>query len=112
MMEFRVTPPDEKEKLNEREKARALLLKHLTVKKGTFFVNKEGRLCGSQTVDIRGAKKFFEGVNAFISDSIGKEAARLLSDRTKRGDLDEETLRLWQKTARDRHPWLTLVPGQ
>ncbi|MBI1918222.1 MAG: hypothetical protein HYS12_26315 [Planctomycetes bacterium] len=110
---IRVTRPDEKEKLNEQEKKlRALLLKHLTVKKGTFFVNKEGRLCGTQTVDIRGAKKFVEGINASISDSVGEEADRLLSDRTKRGDLDEETLRLWQKAARDQHPWLTYEPGQ
>src|SRR5262249_10869744 len=112
-IEIRVTPPEQKEKLDEQQKKlHALLVKHLTVKTGTFFVNKEGRLCGSQTVHLRGAKKFFEGINAFISDSVGKEADKLLSDRTKRGDLDEETLRLWQKAARDRHPWLTLEPGQ
>ncbi len=113
-----VIPPAEKEKLDEQaKKFRDLLLKHLTVKKGTFFVNKEGRLCGTQTVDIRGVKKFVDRINmsisdTLISDTVGEWPARLLSDRTKRGDLDEETLRLWQKAARDRHPWFTYEPGQ
>jgi hypothetical protein len=108
-----LTPPEEKEKLSERDKKlRAHLIKHLTVKKGTFFVNKQGRLCGTQTVTVHEAKKFVEGLNDYISEAVAEMAEKGLADRTKGARPDEETLRLMQKAARAKHAWLAFEPGQ
>jgi hypothetical protein len=108
-----LTPPEEKEKLSERDKKlRAHLIKHLTVKKGTFFVNKEGRLCGTQTITVREAKKFVEGLNDYISENVAEMADKALADRTKGARPDEETLRMMQKATRDKHAWFTFEPGQ
>jgi hypothetical protein len=108
-----LTPPEEKKNPTEFDKKMVPhLIKHLTVKKGTVFVNKDGRLCGTQTITVRGAKKFVEGLNDYISENVGESAEKKLADRTKRGGEDEETLRLWQKAAQDKHAWFSFEPGQ
>src|SRR5439155_11377746 len=106
--------PKEGEKLSEEDKKfYALARKHLRVRKGTFFLGKQGALCGSQVVTVREARKFVEGINGLISDGVAEMTSKALGDKTKKkGNLDEETLRLLQKAARDRHQWITFEPGR
>jgi hypothetical protein len=107
--------PDKNKKPSEKEKKiYDLLGKHLTVRKGTFFLDKDGSLCGSQEVTIRQAKAFVRGINDMISAEVGSTVDKALADATKKqtGFYDEETLKLMQKAIKDKHQWIHFEPGR
>jgi hypothetical protein len=120
--------PYKNQKASEKEKKLLDLLgKHLTVRKGTFFLNKEGSLCGSQEITIRRARAFVRGLNEMISaDDVRKwltfgngmadkpPPRKALADATKKqqGFFDEETLKLMQKAVKDKHQWIHFEPGR
>src|SRR5262249_41707335 len=58
--------------------------KHLTVRKGTFFLDKNGSLCGSQEITVRQARAFVRGINDMISADVGSIADKALGDATKK----------------------------
>lgn len=94
-----------------------LLAKHLAIRNGEFFLNKEGKLSFSQTITVTNAKELVEAINASTSEAFAQFAAEgLAADRTKekgRWELwDEESLRLIQKAAQEKHPWVRLEPGR
>jgi hypothetical protein len=107
--------PDKDKKPSEKEqKVYDLLTKHLTVRKGTFFLDKNGSLCGSQEITIRQAKAFVRGINDMISAEVGSMADKALGDATKKqtGFYDEETLKLMRKAVKDKHQWIHFEPGR
>jgi hypothetical protein len=100
------------EKATEKEKQQAeLFRKHLSVKKGPFFLNKDGALCGSQVLTIREAKKFIEGVNQIISEEAAEAAEKQLKGTIPR-KFDVETLKMWQNSLKNKHQWVTYEPGR
>jgi hypothetical protein len=107
--------PDNDQGASEKEKKLLdLMVKHLTVRKGTVFLNKEGSLCGSQEITIRQARAFVRGLNEMISAEVGSMAEKALADATKKqqGFFDEETLKLMQKAVKDKHQWIHFEPGR
>ena len=107
--------PDNDQGASEKEKKLLdLMVKHLTVRKGTVFLNKEGSLCGSQEITIRQARAFVRGLNEMISADVGSTADKALADATKKqqGFFDEETLKLMQKAVKGKHQWIHFEPGR
>jgi hypothetical protein len=92
---------------------RALLRKHLVIRKGGFFLDAEGKLGGYQTVTIRDRGKFVPELNRRISQSMAGVAARGLADPKGRGAVwDEESLRLVQRACTKEFPWVQIEAGR
>jgi hypothetical protein len=104
--------PDKNQKVSEKEKKLLDLMgKHLTVRKGTFFLDKNGSLCGSQQITIRQARAFVRGLNEMISaDDVRKWLTEALA--LGEGFFDEETLKLMQKAVKNKHQWIHFEPGR
>lgn len=101
------------EKVDPKRKQRdAFLRKHLHIGDRSFFVTKDGALCGTQVVQVRELKQFIQGINSWISEEFVTAAENQLKDATRRRDADVETLQLWQKTAAEKHAWVSVEPGR
>jgi hypothetical protein len=81
-----------------------LVGKHVTIKNGAFYTRADGKLCGYQTLTVRDASKLVAGVNGMISEAMasGKPA----------DSVDEASLDLLRRAARDKHAWVKLEPGR
>jgi hypothetical protein len=93
---------------------RAMLRKHLVVRNGAFFLDKDGKLCGYQTVTVRDRDKFAAGLNAQTSAGMTAFATQALADpkTVPRGWWDDESLRLVQQAGRMQFAWFRLEPGR
>jgi hypothetical protein len=92
---------------------KAMLRKHLVVRNGTFFLDKDGKLCGYQTVTVRDRDRFAADLNAQTSAGMADFATRALADPKTRGSWwDDESLRLVQQAARKQFAWFRLEPGR
>ncbi len=109
---FQLVPEEGKQLTEKEQQILALIRKHLTVRRGTFFIDGEGRLCGAQVISIREARQFVRTVNGMISEVVAADAEKALGDTTKRGGVDEATLRLQLQAARERHAWIHFEPGR
>jgi hypothetical protein len=110
-----------KEDRKETREAIALLQRHLTIRKGSFFFDKEGRLCGTQTIVVRQVHKLIETLNERIAqqvmatadEGLGLERSKLEPDMRERwADCDDESLRILRRAARAKHRWLRLEAGR
>jgi hypothetical protein len=97
----------------EQKEFREFLRKHLTIRKGVFFSDPDGRLNGYQFLEVRNARKFVAQANDRISWFLAESLSERMSnpDRTK-DDIDEESLKLILKAAREKHRWFDLKPGR
>jgi hypothetical protein len=105
--------PEEKHSAEEKQLLE-FFRKHVTIEKTTFFVNGEGKLCGTQTVLIRDRSKFVEGINALLSKELGKSADRALEQEKKGKHVpDIELYRALHQAASDKtYAWVRLEPGR
>jgi hypothetical protein len=101
-------------KFGEKEKVfQALLRQHLKIAHATLFMNKEGKLCGSQIIEVRQLGKFVEAINALISAEFTQLAKEKLGDEKNRGkDWDVQSLRMVQKAASESFPWIRIESGR
>jgi hypothetical protein len=91
---------------------KTLFRKHLTVKNGAFFLNKEGKLCLSQALTLRDRDKFVKELNALLTADMAADVADQLADPEKRGVWDEESLRMIQQACTKQFQWVRLEPGR
>jgi hypothetical protein len=104
--------PQERE-TNEQKEFREFLRDHLTIRKGGFFSDPDGRLNGYQFLEVRDARKFVARANDRISAFIAKSLSeRMAKPERPEDDIDEESLELILKAAREKHRWLDLKPGR
>jgi hypothetical protein len=97
----------------ETKRFKAMLRVQLVIANGALYRNKEGKLCGYQTLTIRDGRKFIDDLNNYLAPHLGHLAAEMLDNPDKRSDvLDEQTWRLIQKAANGRFPWLEIEPGR
>jgi hypothetical protein len=91
-----------------------LVGKHLKIHKGAFFLDKDGRLCAYQTLNIRDRDKLVERLNGLISAGLNTWATEQLGNLAgKEGPRpDAETLRMIQTASGKMYPWLRLEPGR
>ena len=98
-----------------------LLRNHITIKKGGFFVNRDGRLCFYQYVTVRRVQQFVKDANDLISErmlafaqkGLALDRTHLTDDERKEWEMfDEATLRLIEKAAGAHHQWIRLEPGR
>jgi hypothetical protein len=104
---------EQKDEKADQKRFRELLDRHLKVGKCALFTNKDGKLCGYQTITIKNAKKFTADLNAFLCEQLAKWAQDLLDNEKKRGkEWDKETLDLVFEAARNKHQWVRIEPGR
>lgn len=102
-----------KDDSEQTKQLRNFLKKHIAVKNGAFFDNKDGKLSGYQTVTVRQAKQFVEDLNGLISPEIVKLTEEALaSPDLKKSGLDVETLERLQRAGRELFAWVRLEPGR
>jgi hypothetical protein len=105
--------PEEKHSAEQKELL-GFFRKHVIIEKTSFFVNREGKLCGTQTVLIRDQSRFVEGINALLSKEMGKSADRVLEQEKKGKNVpDIELYRALHKAASDKtYAWVRVEPGR
>jgi hypothetical protein len=102
--------PDAKPEEKQRQ---ALLQKHISKSNGTFYFDKDKKLCAWQTLTVRQAQMFVNAINESLSSSMLEAAAQSLADPQRGKDsFDKETLQEIQKAARAKYRWLQLEPGR
>jgi hypothetical protein len=89
------------------------LSKYIRVKNNGFFLDRDGKLCGYQTLTVSNADRLVADLNALINAEVGKAAAAALKDPQLRGEVvTEADLKLWQQAAEHKHAWIKLEPGR
>jgi len=95
------------------EKWRAFLRDHVAIPSASLFVNKQGKLCGSQTLAIHGLGKLVRHINDRLSEEFLKDIKPRLADEKKRGDdWDVTSLLRVQNAAENHYQWLRVEPGR
>jgi len=103
---------DKKDNLTSRAQ-KVLLRQNLAIENGSFFQDKQGKLCGFQTITIRDGNRLSTAVNAMLSAALSQMASQGLAEESKRPrGMDEATLKRIQQACQDKFPWLQHEPGR
>jgi hypothetical protein len=98
------TPPD--------KALKTLLGKHLVIHKGGFYLDKDGKLCGYQTITIRDRDAFVKDFNPLIGERMAGWAKELLNAPSPGDFWDKESLRRIEQAADKHFTWLRMEPGR
>jgi hypothetical protein len=110
-LHFNLAP--QKGETEEQKEFREFLRAHLTIRKGAFFSDPDGRLNGYQFLTIRDGQKFVARINDRVSTFFAKSLSEgKAKPERPEDDIDEESLELILKAAREKHRWLDLKPGR
>jgi len=95
------------------EKWRAFLRDHVAIPSASLFLNKQGKLCGSQTLAVHGLGKLVRHVNERISEEFLKDVKHRLANEKNRGDdWDVTSLLRVQNAAENHFQWQHVEPGR
>jgi hypothetical protein len=100
------------------DNARAKALKekfrgHLGIHNGGFFLDKQGRLCGWQTITVKDHGKLADDLNVLITARMAEVAEEeLTTPKARAGLFDEVSFKLIQKACKNKHIWLRVEPGR
>jgi hypothetical protein len=89
-----------------------MLRKHLTIGKGAFFLDKNGKLCGYQTVTVRDRDRLTTVLNRVFDREMRNYAVRQRAEPDRPLRLDDDSLPLIEKAAEAGARWLTVEPGR
>jgi hypothetical protein len=86
--------------------------KHLAVNGAGLALNRQGKLCGYQSVFIRDLDGFVQGLNRGISMISLEFTNQTLREPKERREWDAESLRLLSKAAKTDFNWLNVEDGR
>ena len=103
--------PKKSDDLNE--KLRVLLCEHVSIRTAGFFVSRQGKLCGFQTLRVRHLRKFVRGLNEWMSELFAAQIKDARGDPKKFGrEWDLKSMLAMEQAAKDHFPWLRVEPGR
>jgi hypothetical protein len=92
---------------------RAMFKKHARLEAREFWLNKEGRLCFSQTITVPDAPALLADANAMISAKMKADTERRLARGPQPPREDKESLNLLLKASSDKgFQWIKAEPGR
>lgn len=102
-----------KDETETRKRLRALLGKHVAIRTGGQFLNKDGKLCAYQTLTIHETRNFVTGLNTLMSEEFAAWAEKAKAEGLEKDSYyDRDTLNLILGAAKRNHTWLRVEPGR